>query len=336
MNELTEQQTAITSETFELVQLAADKQPSLIYIMSLSEGSRRAMQKALNDIAELLLGSETLESAKGSTGLEYHQMVNWGALRGSHTQVIRSHLAEKYSARTANKYLSALRGTLKEAWRLEYMTAEQYQRAVDIKSVKVEDVVQAAGRQMSRSEILALMGVCAADDSDRGIRDAAVFAVAIGAGLRRSEIAELQMQNYDQDECKLTIKGKGNKKRTVYISASACEVIDKWLDVRGVADGSMFWRFFRGGKLAIDDGLTDQAVYEIMRTRAEQAGIEKVFSPHDFRRTYAGELLDAGVDIVTVQKLMGHANANTTANYDRRGERAKKAASQVIDVPIVS
>jgi site-specific recombinase XerD len=78
--------------------------------------------------------------------------------------------------------------------------------------------------------------------------------------------------------------------------------------------------------------LTDQGLYHILDTRRQEAHIA-TFTPHDLRRTFAGDLLDAGVDLSTVQKLMGHANANTTSGYDRRGERAKRDAVRKLHVP---
>ncbi len=93
----------------------------------------------------------------------------------------------------------------------------------------------------------------------------------------------------------------------------------------------MFTVIRKGDHVSLD-ALTSQSVYDILAKRAEQAGVKK-FSPHDLRRTFAGDLLDAGADISTVQKLMGHANSNTTAGYDRRDSKAKKAAVNKLHLP---
>ena len=64
---------------------------------------------------------------------------------------------------------------------------------------------------------------------------------------------------------------------------------------------SAHWHLFKGGTI-LASGLSDQAVYAILKKRGETAGLSS-FTPHDIRRTFAGDLLDAGVDLVTVQML---------------------------------
>ena len=66
--------------------------------------------------------------------------------------------------------------------------------------------------------------------------------------------------------------------------------------------------------------MTAQALMYRLKWQCHQAGIDPC-SPHDLRRTFVSELLDAGADIATVQQLAGHQSPTTTARYDRRGDR---------------
>jgi site-specific recombinase XerD len=70
----------------------------------------------------------------------------------------------------------------------------------------------------------------------------------------------------------------------------------------------------------------------MLEKRRVQAGLRR----HDFRRTFAGNLLDSGNDLVTVQKLMGHASPTTTAAHDRCGEEVKRRASRSLHVPYLT
>jgi len=150
-------------------------------------------------------------------------------------------------------------------------------------------------------------------------------------GLRRDEIVSLNMEHYNAETGELKVRGKGNKERLLYVDNGALDALDDWLSVRGDHEGALFHPVRQGGKIQ-ERKMTDQAIYNLLLNHAKQAGITR-FSPHDLRRSFISELLDRGADIVTVQQLAGHASVQTTANYDRRGERAKKKAIGLLHVP---
>jgi integrase len=112
---------------------------------------------------------------------------------------------------------------------------------------------------------------------------------------------------------------------------AARPLLERWLALRGPAAGPLFSRIRKGGTL-VPGRMDESSVLWILQQRARQSGVEH-FSPHDLRRTYISNLLDAGADIATVQRLVGHANIATTQRYDRRGETAKRQAAERLYVP---
>jgi len=293
--------------------------PVAVYLARLAPGSRRSQKSALDTMASLLTG--------GRIGIEE---LPWHRLGYQHTQALRAALTERYSPATANRHLAALRGVLREAWRLGLMSAENLQRAIDLPAVRGERLPR--GRALSRGELRALFESCrSGGPSD--LRDAALIGVLYAAGLRRAEVVSLDVADYDPETGALIVRGKGNKERNAYIDDGAAEAMGAWLKVRGYEPGPLFSPVSQIGEITVRR-MTDQAVYAILQSRAKKANI-RPFSPHDLRRSCVSDLLDAGVDISVVQQFVGHANVNTTARYDRRGEYAKKGAAKSLHVPFV-
>ena len=327
-----------------------DKNAAAVYLASLTaETGKRTQAQALRVIAQAL-----------GTDLNH---LNWGALRDQHTAAIRARVAKSYSPATANKILSALRQTLKQAWLLGQMNADEYNRAIQLEAVTGETLP--AGRELSQGEILALMTTCQNDpNTNAGTRDAAIIALMYAAGLRRDEVVKLRLENYESEAGKLVITGKRNKQRTAYIMNGAADALHDWLNIRGIQPGPLFVEVNKGGKVLVErqskivkpfrkirglevpnkkagqtiyrgGAMTSQSIYNMVAKRAQAAGI-KNFSPHDVRRTFISHLLEAGADIATVSKMAGHANVQTTARYDRRPEEAKRKAAELLHVPYKS
>ncbi len=310
--------------------------PAAVYLGTLAPSSQRTMGSSLDQIARSLTG-----------GRCDAMTLDWSKLRYKHTIAVRNALAQRLKPKTANKMLAGLKRTLQEAYKLELIELETYLKAIDFPKVPVNYGSRA--KFLSPEEIQKLIQCCLAQDTIFGIRDACIITLFAGCGLRRQEIVRLELRDIviktkspvprlskaglagdrwsEVRFAEVAIRhGKGNKNRKVYLGSKRLVLLEKWLQVRGDKPGALICPLTNQGRM-INRHLADHGdrIYKIIKRRGELAGLPNL-KPHDFRGTFCSSLFDAGIDIFTIQDLMGHHSSDTTKVYDLRGEERKQKA----------
>lgn len=304
-----------------------NRHPVAAYLASLSEGSRRAMFTALRAVLAIGKGGGTQTEDIGPHDV---WAFPWAKLEFSTTNAIRAKLQGRFSPAYANKCLAALRGVLKNSWRLGLMSRDEYARAVDLKPVRVTTLP--AGQDLSAGEQAALMLVCSEDLSPAGPRDAAIIGWGLCCGPRIAEVANAMMHHYDPITQEIRIaQGKGHKERLNWLLNGSADAMADWLHYRGDEPGHLFCPVSQSGLVRVAS-LSPASIRKMLAKRAKQAGM-KAFTFHDLRRSCAGDLLDLSVDVVLVSRILGHASVTQTARYDRRPQEAIRAGLKRRHIP---
>ena len=315
----------------------AGTSPCAAFVRSLaSPASQRTMAQAICAAADILapgaLPPSLGRGAKGNLSSRFRAAcaLPWNSIRVDRLGELRAQLLERGLApATVNKVLAAVRGTLEQAWRSGTLDSDTLARAKDALA-SVKGTRLPTGRHIKRIELRRLFDACAS--GSRGAtaaRDAAMLAL-LATGLRRAEVAGLVVADYARESGRLLIRGKGRKERVVFICNGAKEAVDEWMDARGTDAGPLLRRINKTGSIQ-EGGLSAQAIYSRLRQLCSVSGVE--CTPHDLRRTMAGDALDAGIDVVTLQSIMGHASPSTTSRYDRRPEAKKREAMELLSLP---
>lgn len=167
-----------------------------------------------------------------------------------------------------------------------------------------------------------LLATCEPGGGYDARRDAAVLRVLIDTGMRRSELAGIELDDVDWPRQVLLVHGKGGRDRGCPIGAKTCRALDRYVRVRArhpYADSAALWLGQRGP-------LTDAGVESILRHRCAQAGIEYLH-PHLFRHTAAHRWLAAGGQEGDLQSIMGWRSRAMLGRYGQSAaaERAREA-----------
>jgi site-specific recombinase XerD len=201
---------------------------------------------------------------------------------------------------------------------------------------------------LSATRARQLMGM-PSGDSIVEARDRAILKFYLYSGSRLGTGCRLKISDFHQEgeESTIRLHEKGNKRRTIGLHYAAASAIAEYIEMSGLTSGPLF----RPRKSATADEFADRQIDEVTMWRIVQGYLNRlpgaskeliapdgsksvrcIYTPHSLRATTATLLLDAGVDITKVQKLLGHRHITTTQIYDKRRRATSESASH--DVPI--
>jgi len=152
-------------------------------------------------------------------------------------------------------------------------------------------------------------------DSCLSVRDYAVYAMMYKLGLRVGEVHKLNLENTDLENKKITVLGKGNKRRTLYIDDEMTAILTQWIAVRkqflNYDISNALFISKKGNRLAI------RTIEDNLKKVIEKLNLKVPFNVtcHTLRHSFASHLNDEEVDILVIQDLLGHATPRTTSDY---------------------
>ena len=156
------------------------------------------------------------------------------------------------------------------------------------------------------------------------VRDYAILMIFLNCGIRRSELVGLNITDVYDD--RLRVVGKGNKERFVYFGTPCRKAIDAYLELRkkiNLTDNRALFGSRNGNRISVT------AVHRLVEKALKQAGLDATqFSAHKLRHTAATMMLSGGVDVKTVQEVLGHENLNTTQIYTHIENTELKIAAE--------
>ncbi len=155
-------------------------------------------------------------------------------------------------------------------------------------------------------------------------RDYAILMIFLNCGIRRSELVGLNLTDVYED--RLRVVGKGNKERFVYFGTPCRKAIEAYMPIRNkkiLTDNRALFGSRDGNRISVT------AVHRLVKKALLQAGLDPdQFSAHKLRHTAATMMLSGGVDVKTVQEVLGHENLNTTQIYTHIENTELKIAAE--------
>lgn len=222
---------------------------------------------------------------------------------------------ELYKKTTQSYYIIAIRNFLK------YLAKNDYE-VLSADKIELPKIPQRQIEILEYDEMERLLDAPKGGDL-KALRDKAILETLFSTGLRISELCSLN-RYIDLNRAEISVRGKGNKLRVVFLSDRAKKAIKNYLDKRQDAEEAMFISLTKAVNPKIIGRIVPRTVERLVDFYSRKAGIAKKVHPHLLRHGFATDLLINGADLRSVQELLGHANIATTQIYTHLTNRELK------------
>ena len=231
---------------------------------------------------------------------------------------------------TINKYFAVLTGILVRVYLRGDLEALELSHLRDIlDGVKGESGL--TGRYVYNEELEQVFEFLTREQTPANVRNLVLISL-LYHGLRREEVRKVRLDDIVESGTVVRVRGKAHRERNVPLEKSTQYFLKTWMSLRGSVGEFLLCAIRKGGVILPERQLSNMAIHRTLETIVNEAGVDK-FTAHDLRRKCISDLLEAGVDLITVQKIVGHASPEMTSRYDRRPELLRAQKIQLLAIP---
>ena len=245
-----------------------------------------------------------------SAGLALSPKTNLINANANDLRQVLKHWAGDLTAKTVARKLSALRQFM------IFLVAEGIRGDDPSQYLDAPKQPKSLPKSLGEQEVAALLTTAGQDQSPQGVMIMAMLELLYGAGLRVSEMTQLEAAVFNRRNDHITIRGKGGKDRVVMLTHAALDAVEAWLHIRDQNPDGVTTRFLFPSPKTPDQPISRVEVYGLIRQLGVDAGVGAV-TPHMLRHSFATHMLNRGADLRSLQVLLGHADISTTEIYTK-------------------
>ena len=203
----------------------------------------------------------------------------------------------------------------------DYLMKEKLISINPCEKIETPKIRKTLPKTLNEKEVLKLLSI--KPKTAKEYRNKAMIELMYATGLRVSELVNLEINDINLIDDYVRVYGKGKKERIIPMADITVEIMDEYINVyrNSLLKGYLTDKVFIS---SYGKGITRQGFFKIIKKQAKEVGIEKDFSPHTLRHSFATHLLENGADLRSIGEMLGHENIKTTQIYTHLSNSKKR------------